>query len=75
MSTSIRVHPNGVFEPIREKYGQRFLEEYNHWSKIDSKETSFMLRIGYFNITGNKLKDFLSLHPEYAFASIFGARL
>lgn len=49
-----------MFDDIRNKYGQEFLEEYNEWTKKDSGSPFYLDRLYYFNINGELFKKYLN---------------
>ena len=50
---------NTPFDAIRNKYGQKFLVEYDEWSKKDSGSIFFYGRMNYFNLDSPHLKRFI----------------
>ncbi len=55
------------FDDIRKLFGQKFLEEYNEWSKKDAGSIFYLHRMNYFNIYSPKLIEYIKyrkLNPK-----------
>lgn len=53
------VFKHTIFDDIRNKYGQDFLDDYNEWSKKDSGSNYYFDRLDYFSINSIHLQRYL----------------